>query len=1342
MSSLSRSLGIGRVIHRVHAKPSAIMTRHVLRRPLSSLEPMKFARRTGAIRAFDPHIWSLRTASQAATTVNLDEEGLKANEDKISVLLNRLNNAVRRTGRVQAFFVNEVIDLVKQSGTCTPNHALMLIRCWGSLMVDEEPAFRTEKVQELWSMLRKINVELDSSHYNALLRVYVDNEHSFSPTEFLSEMEQQVEPNRVTYQQLIAQYCQSGDISGATVILEHMKKNDMPVNEHVFHSLIVGHCRSGDTEAARGIVDIMEKSAIPVGVVTHITLIRELARAGQGGDVVLAELERLASEEVELSDKDYLEVAVQLVKVKDPETAAKVVDMMPKKRGYFQEIRNAIPDLVRSGETEIPCQLVMNFQAPPQVGSVHVDPTSNMSDKGIFFLDALVRTDCPPEAVVKYIDKIAEGNNANFLATRLLEIYVDNGKSAQGKKFRDFFVEKISGEFTKAAVHTPWLRKKGKEVKTKEDVCQLTEAMEEVGIRPLASAVADSLMPVLLKDEPLVSEAIKDVNGLLTWSFKANAALLYLFNRENNEDFERAARFAMVTRASMKAYLWNASLARSYLATGNLDAFVALVALSYAPTTRAEKVDPRADVDIATSLLHLHSLAPKYKGAGSADDVLVAVMDALAEHHIGIPPMVAQQLREASESEALAEASQKLEALYADGPTYWTPANVDAFWDKIRPRIFNGPNPNRSRSKSFYLNLEKSDVDRVMADLKAKREANPDIVVTGMVKHQVVSRLVKDGRVDEAMAFLKSFPPADENNQVYMQSHLAIAHRLILDDRFDAARDCLTSANLEATQSKIGISEEVSKFMEDIAKEKSEAMTKAACDLMEEVGLLTGPTRRFSSFSVLVKVNQGDLEGAVEEFERHAKDNKALYYRQQLTNALVNRGDMVLLQRVLDASIALIGEEASLYDLATSFLACGKSAQAKKLFETPGLRYNHRRVVNILDWMERQRMHEAFEDLIGLMEPVFSCDREYMYSRLISLHSHDPKKVRDIWVKMQEEGFIPSDGLKTTLADIIDGTPRAEKAPEPARSGKAKPAPKPSRSTNAEPPKSVEQKVADLKRVLEDRNVEGAHQLNDKIRSFFDRSNLRLNDLKPFAKDILKVCADRPGFGDFMALKDKHRFFFRVLDMVDDRDFLDVFDQVSDLELKKVTNARRFNIAAASYDDLSSYLRGLTTDELPWIKPQMNAVDRLVQQPDVGPQRLVDLAAEIDSNWFSSVVFCSLALNNEEQAVASLLEKLGEEKASDLRIPRTMNLPEPRLAHLKALIPSSNETAQVKVLNLLLLQSLRAGTLPQDVFEDLSKRGSDLEHVMDSSLKLIKSMSNVDQAIRDQAEKALERRQT
>lgn len=90
-----------------------------------------------------------------------------------------------------------------------------------------------------------VGITLDISHYNALLRVYLENEHPFVPTELLAELEQKgIEPNRVTYQRFITRYCQTGDIEGATRILQFMREKEMPINEVVFNALVLGHSRA------------------------------------------------------------------------------------------------------------------------------------------------------------------------------------------------------------------------------------------------------------------------------------------------------------------------------------------------------------------------------------------------------------------------------------------------------------------------------------------------------------------------------------------------------------------------------------------------------------------------------------------------------------------------------------------------------------------------------------------------------------------------------------------------------------------------------------------------------------------------------------------------------------------------------------------------------------------------------------------------------------------------------------------------------------------------------------------------------------------------------------------
>lgn len=64
-------------------------------------------------------------------------------------------------------------------------------------MPEELPEQRTLLVQKIWNILTERGIPMDISHYNALLRVYIENEHPFSPAQFLEELENKgIQPNR------------------------------------------------------------------------------------------------------------------------------------------------------------------------------------------------------------------------------------------------------------------------------------------------------------------------------------------------------------------------------------------------------------------------------------------------------------------------------------------------------------------------------------------------------------------------------------------------------------------------------------------------------------------------------------------------------------------------------------------------------------------------------------------------------------------------------------------------------------------------------------------------------------------------------------------------------------------------------------------------------------------------------------------------------------------------------------------------------------------------------------------------------------------------------------------
>ena len=82
----------------------------------------------------------------------------------------RLNDFVSRTGRTSTTHVNEILSRVEAEGEVSSNNALMLLRCFGAIMVDVTPQERVARAQKFWNNLKGYGVVIDVSHYNAILR--------------------------------------------------------------------------------------------------------------------------------------------------------------------------------------------------------------------------------------------------------------------------------------------------------------------------------------------------------------------------------------------------------------------------------------------------------------------------------------------------------------------------------------------------------------------------------------------------------------------------------------------------------------------------------------------------------------------------------------------------------------------------------------------------------------------------------------------------------------------------------------------------------------------------------------------------------------------------------------------------------------------------------------------------------------------------------------------------------------------------------------------------------------------------------------------------------------------
>ena len=86
----------------------------------------------------------------------------------------------------------------KRSELCTnfsrKNLTFNLPRLCGSVLDQEQPTTRSALVSKIWGLLETKAVPITVNHYNALLRVHLENGHQFAPEEVLVDQNAIIEP--------------------------------------------------------------------------------------------------------------------------------------------------------------------------------------------------------------------------------------------------------------------------------------------------------------------------------------------------------------------------------------------------------------------------------------------------------------------------------------------------------------------------------------------------------------------------------------------------------------------------------------------------------------------------------------------------------------------------------------------------------------------------------------------------------------------------------------------------------------------------------------------------------------------------------------------------------------------------------------------------------------------------------------------------------------------------------------------------------------------------------------------------------------------------------------------
>ena len=420
------------------------------------------------------------------------------------------------------------------------------------------------------------------SHYNAILKVHLENGNNVAASDFLQEMEEaQIVPNRVTFQHLIGLYCQGGNITGATTVLEHMKEEGMAINEAIFLSLLTGHCLKLDHDSVNSTLGVMAASGLILGPETYAVA---AATYGQAGDWAKVEemLKKAEEAEVVLDDGDYLHIMVGCAKGGLKQQAQEhLIPKLPKKTGFFQEMRNVLPQLIHSGAVEAALELYLGTPDTFAGGRGNND----RSEQGAFLSAAIVRSSFAPEEAMKVVEQMKEHGYTRAME-HLIENAVKHGDKQYCESLGSFLKEK---DLHPQKNMTPretymFLRRTVQTVQTSYSgmprVIARLQNFQALGFSVPQGVLSNDIIPHMIDLETeLPTVTVSKLARMFPggrFSDLVNGTLQYLFNEEKQDECTAAVNYLLngIKPAFVFPAAFSQSIVRSYLATGSMDHLV------------------------------------------------------------------------------------------------------------------------------------------------------------------------------------------------------------------------------------------------------------------------------------------------------------------------------------------------------------------------------------------------------------------------------------------------------------------------------------------------------------------------------------------------------------------------------------------------------------------------------------------------------------------------------------------------------------------------------------------------------------------------------------------------
>ncbi|TSK42158.1 Leucine-rich PPR motif-containing protein, mitochondrial [Bagarius yarrelli] len=886
-----------------------------------------------ALRSLGRSAWSSvasRCLSVAAETQDVvkDEPSVSLHTKQAQQFewaLAKLDSSVRRTGRVTKTLIKRIFHDICRTGYPSSNQALLLLRSCGSLLPEISFEERTRLAHQIWDELQEFGAVYDVSHYNALLKAYLQNEFSFSPTEFLAKMEAaNMQPNRVTYQRLIAAYCQKGDIEGASKILGFMKSEDLPITEVVFNSLVTGHSRAGDMESAENILSVMRGAGIEPGLDSYLALL--VAYAELGDMTKIKETMNTAeSKDVILMDRDIMQVLFHLVKAGHQQYVPELVACMRHEKGYVPDAMNLCLSLITQGFEDSAFVVLKSF--PSLQTELQDSETLNM---GNFFLRHCVNMNKSPEKLVSYCKQLKEANLHSSPLQFTLYCALESKNTGVcvcvcvlSKAVNVFVItavevmKKMKEDGLPIRPHYFWpLLVKHQKDKNAAGTLEVFKAMLDLNVHLDVDTYFSYILPMFSSMDS-ARVALKDV-GCAVDSEEFIAA-----------EVRTLAEMSLPSSPAIFLGLFRRSLISGFRWSKDVESMAKITELLYKDNRFGQSDVDRAE-NTSYFLFNLfHSMRETEVHAN--EETLRKYLNQLSGMNIIIHVNIYKGIRNILKSYHVPELIKDVLALVdkeledEDGTE-----STERSLDKLKSN--EQPVGNSFRKLLAGLCAEEK-LDQAL-ELKAQHE---DEMTAGSYA-LLIDLCCRHDNLDEALNLKRELTRKDSEVALDLSKYMSLVSVLSKHGRVEEAVDILKEMKEKNVRLSNTASTKLFHILNTAALKGDMTTVRRLQDSVFTLGLVK-PTSNLCSPLVSAYLESGDVLGALEASMECQRQYKQMPRLHDVICRLVEKGDTEPLQKAMDFVSQEHGEMMMLYDLYFAFLQTGRYREARKILEvgTPAL---------------------------------------------------------------------------------------------------------------------------------------------------------------------------------------------------------------------------------------------------------------------------------------------------------------------------------------------------------------------------------------------------------------------